>query len=63
MEVEETEDTQEGMEGEGTGRRGIRNPRSTRFMGKLVSHIRERNLAPRRANSSSSLTVLSKGLY
>jgi hypothetical protein len=66
MEVEEMEDTQEGMEGEGMegwGRRGFCSPRSTRFMGKLVFHIRARNLAPRRASSSLSLTALSKCLY
>jgi hypothetical protein len=51
---------QEGMEG---GRRGIHSPRSTRFMGKLVFHIRARNLAPTRASSSLSLAALSKCLY
>jgi hypothetical protein len=51
---------QEGMEG---GRWRFCNPRSTRFMGKLVFHIRARNLAPRRASSSLSLTALSKCLY
>jgi hypothetical protein len=44
------------------GRRGFRSPRSTRFVGKRRFHIRARNLPPRRASSSLSLTALSKCL-